>query len=179
MIHGFHSLLQDSLAEARGEGLLRDDELESAGEPDTVPRELVLTAPSPLSSLSLLTSSCRVAEPAVQIAAPSLALFFAALGSTGTPPSISSPDGSFVLSSSNCPPSFSNAFQLWQTCVKPIQQLSMEARHDLALMLCDKEPVSTPLSLQVARLASDLKGIALEILQVSYLLSNTEGQWSA
>ncbi|GAA5875301.1 hypothetical protein JCM16303_000576 [Sporobolomyces ruberrimus] len=134
VIHGFHSLLQDSLAEARGEGLLRDDELESA-------------------------------EPAVQIAAPSLALFFAALGSTGTPPSISSPDGSFVLSSSNCPPSFSNAFQLWQTCVKPIQQLSMEARHDLALMLCDKEPVSTPLSLQVARLASDLKGIALEILQ--------------
>jgi hypothetical protein len=37
----------------------------------------------------------------------------------------------------------------------------------LALVLCDKEPVSSPLRLEVARLASELKGIALEILQVS------------
>ncbi|GAA6012410.1 hypothetical protein JCM11491_004324 [Sporobolomyces phaffii] len=134
VIEGFHSLLRDSLAQARGEGLLTDDELESA-------------------------------EPAVQIAAPALALFFAALGSTGTPPSISSPDSNFVLSSANCPSSFANAFQVWQACVRPVQRLSLEARHDLALLLCDKEPVASPLSLQVARLASDLKAIALEILQ--------------
>ncbi|GAA5903806.1 uncharacterized protein JCM6883_001991 [Sporobolomyces salmoneus] len=134
IINGFHTLLQSSLAQARGEGLLTDDELESA-------------------------------EPAIQIAAPSLALFFSALGATGTPPSISSPDSSFTLSSLNCPPSFSNAFKLWQSCVKPIQQLDGDARHDLALVLCDKEPVSSPLRLQVANLASQLKGIGLEILQ--------------
>ncbi|GAA5983465.1 hypothetical protein JCM5350_007661 [Sporobolomyces pararoseus] len=134
IIHGFHTLLQDSLAQARGEGLLTDEELQSA-------------------------------EPSVQIAAPSLALFFAALGSTGDPPSISSPDSTFVLSSLNCPPSFQNAFNLWQSNVKRIQSLDLENRYDLALVLSDKEPVSSPLRMEVAKLGSELKAIGLEILQ--------------
>jgi len=158
VIGGFHSLLQDSLAQARGEGLLSDSELEAAGQ----------SKPSYIINLPFhLSRSHLCIEPAVQIAAPSLVLFFAALGSTGDPPSISSPDQSFVLTSQNCPNSFSNAFKLWQECVRPIQGLGSEARHDLALLLCDKEAVSSPLRMDVSRLASDLKGIGLEILQVS------------
>ncbi|GAA6062057.1 hypothetical protein JCM10212_005042 [Sporobolomyces blumeae] len=134
VIAGFHSLLQDSLSQIRGEGLLTDEELEAA-------------------------------EPSVQIAAPALVLFFAALGAVGEPPTISSPDRSFVLSTTNCPASFSNAFRLWTTCVGPIKRLDDAARHDLALILCDKEIESSVLRLDVSRLASDLKGIALEILQ--------------
>lgn len=121
-----------------------------------------------------------LSDAAVQVAAPSLALFFAALGSTPTPrggrvcgPSISSPDRSFVLTSDNCPPSFANAFALWQSTVGPIQELASDGdqRHDLALVLCDHEPVSNRIDLGVAKLASELKAIGLEILQVRRLAS--------
>lgn len=114
-------------------------------------------------------SSVRVIDVDVQVAGPALALFFAALGARGDPPSISSPDGSFVLSASNCPPSFENAFRLWQACVRPIKKLPSEARHDLSRLLCDKPAASSPLRIDVARLSGDLKGIALEILQVRLL----------
>lgn len=32
IIKGFHSLLKDSLSQARGEGLINDDEIEEGGE---------------------------------------------------------------------------------------------------------------------------------------------------
>lgn len=101
----------------------------------------------------------------VQIAGPALTLFFAALGSTGTPPSIAAPDGSFALTNTNCPPSFASFFQLWQATVSPVQHLSSEARHDLALLLCDKDPESSPLRADVVRLSGSLKAVAIEITQ--------------
>ncbi|ORY61918.1 hypothetical protein BCR35DRAFT_309002 [Leucosporidium creatinivorum] len=101
----------------------------------------------------------------VQIAGPSLTLFFAALGAQGSPPTISSPDGSFTLTSANCPPSFQSFFELWQASVKPIQRLSSDSRHDLALLLAGKETVSSPIQVDVVRLASNLKEIGLEITQ--------------
>ncbi|GAA5968209.1 hypothetical protein JCM11641_003770 [Rhodosporidiobolus odoratus] len=134
IVKGFHSILQDSLSQARGEGLLSDEDLETA-------------------------------DVDVQVAGPALALYFAALGARGDPSSISSPDQSFSLTSQNCPETFRSAFSLWQAAVRPIQHLPSEARHDLALMLCDKPALSSPLRTDVARLAGDLKGIALEILQ--------------
>ncbi|GAA6009063.1 hypothetical protein JCM10207_004081 [Rhodosporidiobolus poonsookiae] len=115
---------------------------------------------------SLLTDEdLETADVDVQVAGPSLALFFSALGARGDPPSISSPDGAFTLSSDNCPPTFHGPFSLWQAAVDPIQHLPSDARHDLALLLCDKTPQSSPLRTDVARLAGDLKGVALEILQ--------------
>ncbi|KAM0755320.1 hypothetical protein T439DRAFT_337849 [Meredithblackwellia eburnea MCA 4105] len=134
IIFCFHRILVDSLAEARGENLVTDDELES-GDVD------------------------------IQIAGPSLALFFAAIGSKGAPPSISAPDGSFNLTSTNCPPSFKSFFTLWQKGVPQVQRLSSEARHDLALLLCGKDAESSPLRPDVARLAADLKAVAIEIIQ--------------
>ncbi|TNY19795.1 hypothetical protein DMC30DRAFT_417543 [Rhodotorula diobovata] len=105
------------------------------------------------------------ADVDVQVAGPALALFFAALSASGSPPSITSPDGSFALTTSNCPDTFRNAFTLWQRTVEPIQRFPITARHDLALLCCDKEVRSSPLRLDVAKVAADLKGIALEILQ--------------
>lgn len=101
----------------------------------------------------------------VQIAGPSLALFFAALGSVGTPPSISAPDGSFSLTSANCPLSFKSVFAVWQSQVPTIQRLSSEARHDLALLLCDKDPLSSPLLSSIVQLSGEIKAIAIEITQ--------------
>ncbi|GAA6037128.1 hypothetical protein JCM8097_008750 [Rhodosporidiobolus ruineniae] len=134
IVGAFHALARDSLAQARGEGLLDDEALQTA-------------------------------DVDVQIAGPALTLLYAALGSTGTPPSISSPDLSFSLTSQNCPPTFKQAFSLWQATVEPIRNLPSAARYDLALLLCDKPAQSSPLRMEVPRLASDLKGIALEILQ--------------
>ncbi|BGP13853.1 hypothetical protein JCM10213_002491 [Rhodosporidiobolus nylandii] len=134
IIRAFHSIARDSLAQARGEGLLTDEDLETA-------------------------------NTDVQIAGPALTLFYSALGARGDPPSISSPDQTFSLTSTNCPETFRSAFSLWQTAVHPIQHLPSDARYDLALMLCDKPALSSPLRTDVARLAGDLKGIALEILQ--------------
>lgn len=111
------------------------------------------------------------ADVDVQIAGPALCLFFSALGAQGDPPTIAAPDRSFELTSGNCPPSFASFFKLWQQSVRPIKKLSSEARHDLALLLCDKEPVSSPLRTDVIRLASDLKAVSLEITQVSSLAS--------
>ncbi|SCV66983.1 BQ2448_5629 [Microbotryum intermedium] len=130
---GFHSIMKNSLAQAKGEGLLDDQEL-SSGDVD------------------------------IRIAGPGLALFFCALGATPGP-SISAPDGSFTLTNDNCPSSFRSFFHLWQTSVTPIRRLPMEARHDLALLLCYKDPIQSVLRRDVVKLAADLKAIGLEIAQ--------------
>lgn len=95
-----------------------------------------------------------------------MTLFYAALEAQGDPPCISSPDGSFTLSSENCPAPLASAFRLWQECVPGVRRYDEEARGDLARMVCEKEPEGMPLRMDVARTAADLKGIALEILQV-------------
>lgn len=110
-------------------------------------------------------SSPATCTSQVQIAGPALALFFAALGSTGTPPSIAAPDSSFTLNDTNVPPSFRSFFTLWQSTVPLVQHLGAEARHDLALLLCDKDPTSSPLRADVVKLAGDLKAVAIEITQ--------------
>lgn len=83
----------------------------------------------------------------------------------GTPPSISAPDGSFSLTSANCPLSFKSVFAVWQSQVPTIQRLSSEARHDLALLLCDKDPLSSPLLSSIVQLSGEIKAIAIEITQ--------------
>ncbi|POY76621.1 hypothetical protein BMF94_0211 [Rhodotorula taiwanensis] len=105
------------------------------------------------------------ADIEVQIAGPALVLFYAALQAENDPPSIASPDGTFRLSIQTCPPSFADAFRLWQQSVPKIQSYEPELRRDLALILCDQPPQSTPLRMDVVKTAADVKGIALEILQ--------------
>lgn len=104
----------------------------------------------------------------VQVLGPALTLYYAALLSKGNPPSISSPDNAFLLSSTNCPPSFLAFFNLWQNTVPLIQKLDNEGRQDLTLLLCEKEPKSSPLRADVARLSTDLKTVAIDIAQVSF-----------
>ena len=133
----FHALLQDALIQAQAEGLLSDEDI-------------------------------HWLDADLQIIAPSLALYFAALQAQGSPPVISSPSNtSFVLSQDNCPPSFASFFTLWQACVAKIQRLDLERRHDLALLLCEKEAASSPIRMDVAALARDLKVVAVDIVQRS------------
>lgn len=104
----------------------------------------------------------------LQIIASSLALYFAALTAQGDPPCIPFPkNSSLQLSLDTCPPSFASFFHLWQGSVARIQRLKLEYRHDLALMLCEREPISSPIRMEVANLARDLKAVALDIVQVS------------
>ncbi|BGP53882.1 hypothetical protein JCM8202_006075 [Rhodotorula sphaerocarpa] len=113
----------------------------------------------------LSEAEISAADIEVQVAGPALTLFYAALEAQGDPPCISSPDGSFTLSSENCPAPLASAFRLWQECVPRVRRYDEEARGDLARMVCEKEPEGMPLRMDVARTAADLKGIALEILQ--------------
>ncbi|PWN92949.1 hypothetical protein FA10DRAFT_263677 [Acaromyces ingoldii] len=105
------------------------------------------------------------ADADFQITAPSLTLFFAALQARGDPPSIQAPSGAFELTRDNAPESFASFFALWQSCVPKIKSLNSEARHDLALLLCDREAASSPLRGDVARLAADIKTVAIDIVQ--------------
>jgi len=132
----FHHLLQDALIQAQREGLISKEEIVRH-------------------------------DTDIQIIASSLALYFAALTAKGNPPCITFPnDESLQLSYENCPPSFASFFHLWQASVARIQKLSLEYRHDLALLLCEREPISSPIRMQVASLARDLKSVALDIVQV-------------
>lgn len=135
----FHYLLQDALIQAQTEGLISKEEIARH-------------------------------DTDIQIIASSLALYFAALTARGNPPCISFPNNeSLQLSRENCPPSFASFFHLWQASVARVQRLSMEYRHDLALLLCEREPMSSPIRMQVANLARDLKSVALDIVQVCLL----------
>jgi hypothetical protein len=139
----FHSLLQDALIQAQAEGLLGEGELH----PD---------------------------DAELKIIAPSLALYFAALLSEGSPPSITSPNNDqFQLSLDNCPSSFLSFFTLWQDCVPKVKRLDLEKRHDLALLLCEREPASSPIRMEVVALARDFKAVAVNIVQVSKVAVNS------
>ncbi|KAF8339923.1 uncharacterized protein EI90DRAFT_3038356 [Cantharellus anzutake] len=90
------------------------------------------------------------------IAGPALCLFFAALKSNAASPSVPLPTksskGPVLLSAKTCPPSFSNFFALWASCVPGIQALTT-SQH-----VPDVHPSTT-------RLAADLRAVAIEISQ--------------
>lgn len=132
-IIAFHAFLQGALAQAHAEHLVDDQVLSSVDDAD------------------------------VQVLGPSIALFVAALKSSGDPPSITTPH--VRLSESTCPPSFLKWFRMWARAVPKIVALGEEQRHDLARCLCDLEPVGQPLLPVIGELARDLKAIAIEISQ--------------
>ncbi|KAL9938773.1 hypothetical protein V8E36_002492 [Tilletia maclaganii] len=104
----------------------------------------------------------------IQINGPALCLCFAALQAAGSPPAIRAPDGSFVMDNANCPPSFRVFFESWQREVIPIQRLSLETRHELIRLICDKPPLQAQLVEQhpdVSRIAVTLKSIAINLVQ--------------
>ncbi|CAG7854758.1 SubName: Full=Uncharacterized protein {ECO:0000313/EMBL:CCA66337.1} [Serendipita indica DSM 11827] len=103
------------------------------------------------------------AETDVMISGPALCLFFAALRSQTTPPSVPIPGAPVVLSIETCPPIFQSFFQLWSRCVPEIQALPSNSQHDLARVICDLEPL-TP-NPQVTRIAADIRSVAIEITQ--------------
>ncbi|KAF9077777.1 hypothetical protein BDP27DRAFT_1379498 [Rhodocollybia butyracea] len=135
----FHSYLKSSLTQAKAEKLL-DAELLSSAEGD------------------------------LMITGPALCLFFAALRSTTSPPSVPLPrhdktSDPTELSEENCPPAFAPFLRVWARAVPSIQGLAPEYQHDLARIICNLDPLSSPLDPGVHGIAADLRAVAIEISQ--------------
>jgi hypothetical protein len=139
VINGFHQFLQNSLAQAKFEKIIDEETLASA-------------------------------EADVMICGPALCLYFAALRSNTTPPSCPMPGNAhsgppLVLSSSTCPLLFLPYFKVWQNTVPAIQALQPAYQHDLARIICDNEPLTSPTSPELSRISADLRSVAIEISQ--------------
>ncbi|KAL5486324.1 hypothetical protein ACEPAI_7370 [Sanghuangporus weigelae] len=136
--NAFHTYLKSSLTQARKHHLL-DAEMLSSAEAD------------------------------IMITGPALCLYFAALRCTTTPPSVPLPldkDNEPVdLTADNCPRPFIGFIETWALTVPLIQSLTPEYQHDLARIICGLEPVTTPLHPDIARIAAELRAVAIEISQ--------------
>ncbi|KAJ4477558.1 hypothetical protein J3R30DRAFT_235308 [Lentinula aciculospora] len=135
----FHSYLKSSLTQAKVERLLDADLLSSA-------------------------------EGDLMITGPALCLYFAALRSTTDPPSVPLPRHNKTfepteLSAENCPLTFAPFLRVWAHTVPSIQALAPEYQHDLARIICNLEPVSSPLNPVIHGIAADLRAVAIEISQ--------------
>lgn len=71
----------------------------------------------------------------------------------------------FSLSIATCPPTLLPLFRRWQRCVPLVQKLSTEQAHDVARLLCDLEPQTSPVSTLMVKLAADIEALALQISQ--------------
>ncbi|KAJ7905739.1 hypothetical protein B0H14DRAFT_3420895 [Mycena olivaceomarginata] len=135
----FHSYLKSSLTQAKAERLLDTEVLSSA-------------------------------EGDLMITGPALCLYFAALRCTTNPPSVPLPRHNknaqpMELSYENCPSAFVSFLRVWSNTVPAIQALSPEYQHDLARMICNLEPLITPLQPSLNGIAADLRAVAIEISQ--------------
>src|ERR1700761_1248300 len=104
------------------------------------------------------------------LAGPALCMYFAALRSTTSPPSVPLPKidrahPSVNLSAVNCPSTFVSMLRMWSTLVPRIQGLIPQHQHDLARIICGLEPQSQPLNMDLNRIAAELRSIAIEIGQ--------------
>ncbi|KAH9823886.1 hypothetical protein DFH28DRAFT_227328, partial [Melampsora americana] len=108
---------------------------------------------------SILTS----AQDDIQIIGPSICLFLAALRTQTQPPSICTT--SIKLDQNNCPSSFKKWFTLWSESIPVIKSLSKDHQHDLARIICDQDPISQPINIQLPIIARNLRAIAIEISQ--------------
>ncbi|KAF8995023.1 hypothetical protein BDQ17DRAFT_1366074 [Cyathus striatus] len=110
------------------------------------------------------------AEGDLMITGPALCLYFAALRSTTSPPSVPLPrqtksSAPLDLSLSNCPPQFTSFLRVWSHTVPHIQSLAPEHQHDLARIICGLEPASSSTPREVNGIAADLRAVAIEISQ--------------
>lgn len=126
--------------------------------------------------------NCQTEYWSSPVPGPALCLFFAALRSKTSPPSVPIPSSAsgttaqLFLSAATCPPVFLPFFRLWAQTVPAIQALPSESQHDLARIICDKPPLQTqppgntngnqPSStVHLMRIAADLRAVAIEITQ--------------
>lgn len=88
---------------------------------------------------------------------------------TTNPPSVQIPAvenySTTVLSISTCPVPLLPLFRRWQQAVEPLQALSLDNQHDVARLICDLEPVNTPVRTSMIRVAADLQQIAIQLAQ--------------
>ncbi|KAI0337274.1 hypothetical protein BDW22DRAFT_1364360 [Trametopsis cervina] len=109
------------------------------------------------------------AEGDLMITGPALCLYFAALRSTTSPPSVPLPRLSKStappndLSNINCPPAFRPFLTVWSHTVPHIQALIPQDQHDLARVICGLPAICDPPNPHLAAIAADLRAVAIEI----------------
>ncbi|KAG9011785.1 hypothetical protein FRB90_007063, partial [Tulasnella sp. 427] len=153
------------------------------GRPSVVTDEITMNAFHKFLTLALAQAKAErlldeetlaSAEADIMVAGPALCLYFAALRSSTTPPSIPLPPSVLppgtpptVLSSDTVPQTFKAFFSIWSALTPAIQTLTPEQSHDLARLICGHEPVSQSQSRheQLRRMALDMRAVAIEISQ--------------
>ena len=172
VIEAFHLLARQSLAKARSDGLIDASYVESSTEeelqilgPAREPRAparkhlrnngIDASSPDGLTCLRTWSQVC---------------LFFAGLESITDPASVTVPptnssEREFVLSVTSCPATMLGLFRLWQKAVPILQSLSIDQQADVARLLCDLEPQTSPITTQMVKIAADLSSIAIAIAQ--------------
>lgn len=85
------------------------------------------------------------------------------------PPSVDVPASNthpaFSLSIATCPSNLLPLFRRWQRAVPSVQKLSTEQAHDVARLICDLEPQTSPVSTLMVKLAADVQALAIQISQ--------------
>lgn len=113
--------------------------------------------------------SCVFPPQANKFYAYLLFLHLRAWKSTTDPPSVSVPasptNPAFALSIATCPTALLPLLRRWQRTVSPLQRLSTEQAHDVARLICDLEPVTSPVSTLMVKLAADIQSVAIQISQ--------------
>lgn len=69
------------------------------------------------------------------------------------------------LSAENCPPAFEPFLRVWAQTVPSIQALAPEYQHDLARIICNLDPLCSPVDPAINGIAADLRAVAIEISQ--------------
>lgn len=56
-------------------------------------------------------------------------------------------------------------FIAWSKCVEPLQSFELDRQSDIARLLCDLEPLTSPISTHMIQLSADLQAIAIQLAQ--------------
>lgn len=85
------------------------------------------------------------------------------------PPAVDVPasatNPAFSLSISTCPSTLLPLLRRFQRAVPLVQKLSTEQAHDVARLMCDLEPQTSPVSTLMVKLAADIQALAIQISQ--------------
>ncbi|TFK16942.1 hypothetical protein FA15DRAFT_711266 [Coprinopsis marcescibilis] len=137
----FHHYLKSTIAQAKLEGLLTDDVVE------TMDRDFAVTGPALV--LYFAAARSKTSPPSVPL------------------PLANQSEGKkrINLSYDNCPPAFISFMKEWARNVPQIQRLSPEYQTDLSRVICGLEPLTQPINIGSNGIAANLRSVAIEISQ--------------
>jgi hypothetical protein len=122
-----------------------------------------------ISDSAIRVRSCRRSELLTVYTNLSNMVIYRAWKNTTNPPAVHVPESPsnppFTLSIATCPTNLLPLFRMFQRTVHPLQKLTTEQAHDVARLICDLEPMTSPVSTIMVKLAADVQAIAIQISQ--------------